>query len=80
MRVLALLCLLLVAACTRSEAPAAPCVLGLPGVHFDDVRGPVPSYAEEPLADFAAAGAMCRGLWLAGGRPVVRAAGPGARR
>jgi hypothetical protein len=66
MRVVALLCLLLVAACTRSEAPAAPSYSACPGVHFDDVRGPVPTYAEEPLADFPAAGAMCRGFWLAG--------------
>ena len=33
-------------------------------VHFDDVRGPVPSYVRPPLARFEADRAMCQGLWL----------------
>lgn len=61
--VVALLCLV---ACTTSDAEqkSREAYSACPGVHFDDVRGPVPAYAEPPLARFTNDGAMCRGLWL----------------
>jgi hypothetical protein len=55
--------LLCLAACTPA-APSSPAGTACQ-VQFDDVRGPVPSYARPPLARFAADDAMCRGLWLA---------------
>ena len=56
--------LLCLAACTSAE-PSPRDYSACPGLHFDDVRGPVPSYAHPPLARFTNDRAMCRGLWLA---------------
>jgi len=65
--VVAMVLLLCLAACTSGRAversggaARGPCA----GVGFDDVRGPVPSYAGTRLARFPNDGAVCRGLWL----------------
>ena len=64
--VLVLLTLLCVTACTSaaSDAPPDASDRACGSVHFDDVRGPVPSYVDPPLARFDADLAMCEGLWL----------------
>ncbi len=68
--ILALLCVAAATvSCTATAGdaagrPDAASRSGCPGVHFDDVRGPVPSYAGTRLARFANDQAMCRGLWL----------------
>ncbi len=68
--VVALLC---VAACTASSDDRPRGGDGHNGAeassacsrpHFDDVAGPVPSYADKELSRFANDDALCRGLWL----------------
>ena len=63
---LVLVTLLCVTACTHSppSRPSGAPYRSCPRVHFDDVRGPVPSYAGPPLASYDADVALCRGLWL----------------
>ncbi len=56
--------LLLLVSCTASSRSAERPTSSCPALHFDDVRGPVPSYASPPLASFPNDQALCRGLWL----------------
>ncbi|QWZ09286.1 hypothetical protein KRR39_05740 [Nocardioides panacis] len=64
-RVVALLgALLLLVSCSASSRSDEPPPSSCPALHFDDVRGPVPSYVSAPLAAFPNDQALCRGLWL----------------
>ena len=62
-RVVVVLMLLFVA-CASSSFTARDSGVRCSGVDFDDVRGPVPSYARPPLASYPAEKGVCQAFWL----------------